>query len=213
MIVGSVAAGKSTALSHFRSLLTQDEWLEQMPIEMTKDPSKVDENNINLIDKWISEQWGKKNYRLLRSREGIHLIDRGPLDAFIFTPKGEWKAKAKLTRDGISPGKANRELCPTQVILLIGDPEVMASRALATHRDTSSEKLKRQQLLLEYVYTFDKSAMVKIDTRNKGKNQVAKEIAKIIFLEEYQEAPLNQRLNDIESGNYKEPEKILMLNE
>lgn len=213
MIIGSVAVGKSTALSHFRSLYVHDEWLEHMPKEMTKDPSKVDENNINLIDKWVAEQWGKKNYRLLRSREGINLIDRGPLDAFVFTPRGEWKNKAELTRLGISPGKANRELCPTKVIHLVGDPETMASRAIASHRDTNAEKLKRQQLLLEYVYQFEDGGTTRIDTRNKGKTQVAKEIARCIFLEDYQEAPLDRRLLEIELGEFLEPGHLLMLDE
>lgn len=103
IMVGSVAVGKSTALSHFRSIATQDEWLEPMPEDMAKDPSKVDENNINVIDKWIAEQWGKKNYKLIRIRDGIHLIDRGPLDAFAFTPKGEWKSKAELTKKRNQP--------------------------------------------------------------------------------------------------------------
>lgn len=207
-IVGSVAVGKSTALSQFRMFSTQDEWLEPMPQDMAKDPSKVDDKNINLIDKWIADQVGKKNFKLSRCRSGIHVIDRCPLDAFAFTPLAEWKEKAKLLRSKVSPGEAkSRKLCPACVILLTGDPKVMAARALATHRDTDSEKLARQQSLLINTYCRDGKNYFIIDTKNKGKNQVAKEIAKLIYLKEYQEAPLDDWLFKYETGEFQAPKE------
>lgn len=209
ILVGSVAVGKSTAMSHFRSISTQDEWLEFMPEEMAKDPSKVDEEIIDDIDKWIADQWGKKNYKLLRITNGIHIIDRGPLDAFAFTPKGEWKNKAKLTKKYISPGKSNRELCPAEIIFLVGDPSTMASRAILSQKDTDAEKLQKQQSLIDYIYSQAPQGVKKIDTRNKGKAQVAKEVAKIIFMESYEEAPLNQMLENVLEGGILEPVDLL----
>ncbi len=209
MLVGSVAVGKSTAMSHFRSVSTQDEWLEFMPEDMAKDPSKVDEKKIDDIDQWIAEQWGKKNYKLLRISNGIHIIDRGPLDAFAFTPKGQWKSKAKLTKKYISPGQSNRRLCPAQVIFLVGDPCIMASRAILSQKDTDAEKLKKQQDLIEYIYSKAPSGVVKIDTKNKSKIQVAKEIARIIFMETYDEAPLDKMLEDVLSSVIPEPEFLI----
>ena len=206
ILVGSVAVGKSTALSHFRNISTQDEWLEFMPEDMAKDPSKVDDSIINDIDEWIAQQWGRKNYKLLRITSGIHLIDRGPLDSFAFTPKGEWVKKAQLTKKHISPGKANRKLCPAEVILLLGDPCVMASRAILSQKDTDAEKLEKQQKVLQYIYSFAQLGERIIDTRNKGKAQVAKEIARIIFMEEYKEAPLNGMLENILEGKIPEPD-------
>lgn len=206
ILVGSVAVGKSTAMSHFRSISTLDEWLEFMPEDMAKDPSKVDEKKINDIDLWIADQWGKKNYKLLRISNGAHIIDRGPLDAFAFTPKGQWQNKAQLTKKYISPGRSNRKLCPAQIIFLIGDPCTMASRAVLSQKDTDAEKLKKQQKLIDYIYSKAPYGIVRIDTRNKGKTQVAKEIAKIIFMEAYEEAPLNQMLENILSGSTPEPE-------
>jgi hypothetical protein len=208
IIVGSVSVGKSTAMSHFRSISTQDEWLDSMPEEMAKDPNKVDEDRIKIIDEWIAEQWGKKNYKLLNIKDGIHLIDRGPLDAFAFTSKGEWKNKAVLTKNAISPGKAKRELCSACILLLTGDPETMASRALATHRDTDADKLKQQQDLLKYIYTENGGCTKVLDTKNKGKSQVAKEIARMIYLEDYEEAPLNEWLENIVTGTIAEPDHL-----
>lgn len=210
-LVGSVAVGKTTALSNFRSLATQDEWLEPMPEDMAKDPSKVDADNINLIDKWIASQVAKKNYRLLNCTSGIHMIDRAPLDAFAFTPltKEEWMNKASLLKSEISPKKATRGLCPAHVILLTGDPPVMASRAIANQRDTDAEKLKKQQDLLLYTYTKagcdSGTGVTVLDTKNKTKSQVAKEIARIIYLNEYIPAPLNDWLEYYASGEFGPP--------
>lgn len=209
ILVGSVAVGKSTAMSHFRSISTQDEWLDFMPEDMAKDPSKVAGERINDIDEWIADQWGKKNYKLLRIVDGIHIIDRGPLDAFAFTPKGEWVKKAELTKKYISPGRSGRKLCSAAIINLIGDPCTMAARAILSQKDTDAEKLKKQQSLIKYIYSTAPCGVFTIDTRNKGKAQVAKEIAKIIFMDDYSEAPLNQMLEDILNGVTKEPDKLL----
>lgn len=209
ILVGSVAVGKSTAMSHFRSVSTQDEWLEFMPEDMAKDPSKVNEDIIDDIDQWIADQWGKKNYKLLRISSGIHIIDRGPLDAFAFTPKGQWQNKAQLTKKHISPGQSKRELCPAQIIFLIGDPCTMASRAILSQKDTDAEKLRKQQCLIDYIYSTAPYGVVRIDTKSKGKIQVSKEIAKIIFMGTYEEAPLNQMLENVLSGKTPEPENLL----
>lgn len=210
ILVGSVAVGKSTAMSHFRNISTQDEWLDFMPEDMTKDPSKVDEEEkIQAIDKWIADQWGKKNWKLLCLTNGLHIIDRGPLDAFAFTPKGEWHEKAVLTKKYISPAKTNRKLCPAQIILLKGDPNVMASRAILSQKDTDAQKLKKQQDLIEYIYSSAPCGVKVVDTSNKGKTQVAKEIARIIFLDSYCEAPLNEMFEKILSGETPEPENLL----
>lgn len=210
MLVGSVAVGKSTAVSQFRNIATQDEWLDFMPREMAKDPSKVDEGRISDIDKWIAEQWEKKNYKLLRITSGLHIIDRGPLDAFAFTPKGEWIQKAQLTKSHISRGQSGRKLCPAQIIMLIGDPSTMASRAILSQKDTDAKKLEKQQKLIKYIYSKAPQGISIIDTRNKGKAQVAKEIARIIFLSDYCEAPLEEMLNKILNGEIPEPVDLLI---
>lgn len=209
ILVGSVAVGKSTALSHFRSISTQDEWLDSMPEKMAKDPSKVADEEIVNIDQWIADQWGKKNFKLLRIKEGLHIIDRGPLDAFAFTPKGEWMSKAKLTKEYISPENSNRKLCPAQIIVLIGDPPTMASRAILSQKDTDAKKLEKQQELIKHIYSLAPHGVVTIDTRNKGKSQVAKEIAKVIFMKDYCEAPLDDILQGILDGRTTEPVELL----
>ena len=82
----------------------------------------------------------------------------------------------------------------------------MASRAILSQKDTDAEKLERQREILPYIYSFAQPGEQVIDTRNKRKAQVAKEIARIIFMEEYEEAPLNEILEKILKGEIPEPD-------
>ena len=201
-LTGSVCVGKTTAVSQFRSLASHGEWLEPLPPDMEKDPNKVpSEESIQKIDQWVAIQVGLKNVALMDHKTGLHIIDRCPLDAFAFTPKEKWRSKATLLREGISPGKSRRELVPGHIIFMIGDPEVMAVRAIANHRDTDVPHLKKQQEMLKIVYSKRKKGVTTIDTRDKNIRQVAKEIARLIYLNSYVEAPMQQWLQQIEEGS------------
>ena len=87
-------------------------------------------------------------------------------------------------------------------------PSTMASRAILSQKETDSTKLKKQQKLINYIYSQAPMGIRRIDTRNKTKAQVAKEIARIIFLDDYEEAPLNQMLEDIRTGKIPEPDDL-----
>ena len=202
-ITGSVCVGKSTMVSHFQSLKTYDEWLEPRPSGMEKDPAKVqNESDIKQIDKWIAKQIGLKNLYLMDNSTGLNIIDRAPLDAFAFTPDEEWIEKAQLIKEGISPGKSKHQLCPGHIIFMIGDPQVMASRAIMRHKDTDTESLKKQQDTLKQVYRKDEEGITIVDTSNKTIRQVAKEIARILHCNDYIEANMQEWLNQIEEGSF-----------
>lgn len=200
-LTGSVCVGKSTAVSQFRSLRTHDEWLERKVEGMEKDPNKVNDNEkIKQIDQWVAEQWRDKNFILSQQKSGIHIIDRAPLDAFAFTPIDEWIAKAKLTKDIITPEKSITKLCKGRIILLIGDPNEMSVRALRLQKEVTVKDLKERQELLKIVYNDNNSGIVKLDTRSKSKERVAKEICRIIHLENYEECDMQDILEKIENG-------------
>ena len=75
-IVGSIGAGKSTAASNFRNLITYDEWVDERLPELAQPQKQVSRANIRAMDHWIAEQFRKKNFALRKAEEGIHIIDR-----------------------------------------------------------------------------------------------------------------------------------------
>jgi len=201
-VTGSVSVGKSTAVSNFRSLRTHDEWLEERAPEMGKDPNNVgDKSFIQLIDEWVAQQWRKKNFHLHRmKRPGIDIIDRCSLDAFAFTPEDEWIDKAKLTKKIVTPRRSKVSLAEGKIVLLIGDPEIMALRSLKLQRDVLTDQLSYRQKLLRIVYNKDVDGIVELDTRGKPPQRVAKELSRIIHLDEYDICNLQLRLEKVESG-------------
>jgi hypothetical protein len=208
-LTGSVCVGKSTSISNFRSIRTHDEWLDQRVTGMEKDPTLVDKNiTIQQIDDWVAKQWRSKNFVLYKGKKpGIDIIDRCPLDAFAFTPEGEWKEKAILTRKTITPENSSVPLCKGKIILLIGNPETMAVRALKLQKDVTPDKLKYRQNLLRVIYDKNEPGIVELDTREKSIQKVTKEISKIIHIDNYSECDLQQRLEQIEK-EYIKPQNI-----
>jgi hypothetical protein len=167
---------------------------------MEKDPSKVDPSTIRAIDEWVANQLKLKNLAMIDAKTGIHVVDRAPLDAFAFTPIEQWQEKARFIREAISPGKAQRPLVGAHVIFLTGDPDVIAVRAIGKHRETDAPALKKQQDLLMTVYCGPESPVSVVDSRGKSIRQVVRDIAKIIHLSHYAEAPLQKWLEAIERG-------------
>jgi SIR2-like domain len=103
-LIGSVGAGKSTAAKNFRSLITYDEWIdERIPELAVPEDTLTPEQKIK-VNTWIAEQFRKKNFALMKRSEGIHLIDRSPLDPLSFGKVGERPTKAKALIEHITTG-------------------------------------------------------------------------------------------------------------
>ena len=200
-LTGSVSVGKSTAISHFRSLRTHDEWLDKRAPGMEIDPSKVEEMSvIEHIDKWVAEQWRVKNFMLSNEKHGVHIIDRCPLDALAFTPEDKWIDKATLTRNTITPDQSKMPLCKGKVILMIGDPKVLSVRAMKLQKDVPSESLDYRQKMFRIIYNHSIPGIVELNTCNKSIQRVAKGICHIIHIDDYEECDLQNCLKLIESG-------------
>lgn len=200
-LTGSVCAGKSTTVAHFRSLSTHDEWLDPKVEGMERDPRKVSATSkIKEIDEFVVQQWNQKNAVLAAAKAGIHIIDRSPLDAFAFTPENEWKTKAKYTRRKVTPD--NLTLVKGMVLLLTGNPSVMAIRATRLQKDVTPELLDYRQALLRRVFEPGKlDGVIEVNTCEKNPAWVAKEVGRIIHLEDYRPLNLSARLAEIISGS------------
>lgn len=204
-ITGPVGVGKTTMIHQFLSFDTVGEWFDPLPEGMEKDPSMVSDQNEKKIDKWVAEQVYLKNVELNSSETGIHIIDRCPLDAFAYTEADKWVEKAQLLNSTIKINTyQNILLVPGHIILLTGDPEVIAIRAKMNFRETKAENLKEQQEKLLSVYGKREKRVTVIDTREKNIRQVAKAIAWIVYCTKYDPAPIQKWLDMIEKGEISE---------
>lgn len=196
-ITGPVGVGKTTIKNLFHSFSTINEWpgTEVKPEAIKKPPDVLTKNERRMIDDWIAKQVNLKNLQLRDLENGIYIIDRCPLDAFAFTVPTKWQKKAKLLNRSLE-----NELVEGHIILLLGDPHVMAKRALREGKTPTDESLHIQQELLKIVYPATKKSISVINTQGMTPSQIVKIIIKNVFFKKYNTFPLQKWLNNIEFG-------------
>ncbi len=200
-ITGPLGVGKNTTVNQFRNLNALDEWLEQRPPELGKSwDNELEDKEKEIADKWIADQFRKKNDILRKSREGIFVINRGPLDPLAFTPDEEWGAKASRLLGTLCPDQAPWKVEDGRVILLRGEGRELALRMVRTNREGyTAEKLTDMEARLAKAYGSD--GVVSIDTRFLTPADVARRVAQIVHLEEYNPTcDLHERLEEFKNG-------------
>ena len=193
-LVGSVGVGKSTTNSHLKSVTTYDEWQDIPPREMFKPYKELTPNARKRVDRWVAAQFYKKNFSLQDKREGIHVVDRTPLDPLTFSADIRRPAKAR---------NLLRTVCPTpsgsiekgHVIFLCGAVKEIQTRLLNKHKSWSTEIIEDLQNNIGEVYTFPE--MTNINTTNRSIEEVVQEVAKVIFWYKYAPVDIKQKLTDI----------------
>jgi len=202
---GVPGAGKTTSVSYFRSLATYAEWPDSRPAELAKPFTELSDEERDMVDAWIVREFAIKNLNLIDQSEGIHVIDRCPLDPISFTPDEDWPRKASRLLQAISPGRSNRIVQSGYIILLHGDVKVLSIRLASRHKEGSPEYLT---LLYERLSTiYEGEGLTKLDIRGMSIPEMIKRIARIIHMDEYTEADIHGRLLAIKRGKlrYTEP--------
>ncbi len=199
-ITGSLGVGKSTTINQFRNLNVLDEWLEQRPLLLAKDWEQLKGNAKTDADNWIIEQFRRKNDFLRDEKEGIFIINRGPLDPLSFTPDEELNSKASRILVELCPGKVSWKVENGRVILLQGDAQELELRMIITQRKGyTAEKLEKMEVKLGEVYGSD--GVISFDTRGLIPADVARRVAEVIHLEDYKPVcNLHERLQHIQNG-------------
>ncbi len=196
-VTGPLGVGKSTAINQFRNLVVLDEWLEQRPAVLAKNWELLTGKEKQEADEWIAGQFRLKNDKLRDNREGIFLLDRGPIDPLSFTPDDELSQKAEFLLSALCPGNAKWEVEDGRVILLQGDGYELALRMIVSLRkDYTAEKLEKMEVRLGKVYGCE--GVITFDTRGLSPSDVTRRIAETIHLEKYiPTCALHKRLQEI----------------
>jgi hypothetical protein len=182
-VVGSVGAGKSTAASNFRNL-TFDEWVDEKPPELARPESEIPDDKKDPMNDWIADQFRKKNASLARELEGIHLVDRCPLDPLTFP--GDRTEKAQRLLDEITDN-GHRTIEQGHIIYLDCDVQDVMHRNSLKHKFWTREKF--EELMSDIQSVYGNLDVTKICTRGRDREAVAKEIARLIFCGKY--SPVN----------------------
>ena len=190
-VVGSVGSGKSTAASHFRNLITYDEWIDprrpQLAVPESEVPDHIDELNV-----WIAEQFRKKNYALSRRPEGIHFVDRCPLDPLTFGAHSERQAKAANLVIAITDDN-NRQIEQGHIILLDCDLDQVKVRNSFKHKYwEEGDYIKLLDSIGEIYGQIPEKSVV--CTRGRGPKEVAREIARVIYMGDYRPVNVLEKL-------------------
>lgn len=193
---GAVGGGKTSCLAYFKSLTTFDEWIDPKPDLILKPADSLTAFERTAVDEWINKQFARKNFLVGRAESQLCVIDRSLVDPLAFAPESKRKNRARAlmnlykTKEGIAEG---------EVILLTGIPEVMQSRIEQRHKGGSSSYIASLQG--DFISMWEKAGTVRtVDTMDKSIHQVAKEVSRIIHLEEYSCAPIAKLLAGVAKG-------------
>lgn len=207
-IIGSIGAGKSTAAANFRNLITYDEWIDERKAALAQPASEV-ADQVPALDAWIAAQFHKKNYALSVSHEGIHLVDRCPLDPLTFTKPEHRAMRAKELIDAITDGDTFG-IEPGHIIQLDCDIEDIEIRNSFKHKYWKREQYEELIEAIEIIYG-PIEGVTRICTRGRDAQSVACEIAKVIFTGEYRPIDIEKELKLAACSSYTAPDTEVSL--
>lgn len=204
-VTGALGVGKSTTINQFRNLTVYDEWMEERPPLLAKDYEELTDAEKKEVDKFVLGQFKIKNDKLRNAREGIYVLDRGPLDPLAFTSAEAWKNKASDILKRLCPG-GKWGVEEGRVLFLQGDPEELALRMVISQRQHyTPEKLTKMENLIGTAYGVD--GVNRIDTRGLTPTEVVRQVAEIVHLDAYEPVcNLHDRLESIQEGKTLSPD-------
>ena len=193
-VVSPVAGGKTSAIEHLRHFETYEEWLEPGPPELYKSHTSLDDEERSTINSWVIGQLSKKNTVLKHAKLGFFFMDRGPLDALVFSKnKEERKKKAQELH-----GKFKGDNCleEAQVFFVSASGEELVSRNLRRGRlpEDGGDKdyLEKQSEDLKSLYQPIDNCIINSDHILPG--EVARKIATQCLLGPYSPKDLDSIL-------------------
>ena len=190
-VIGSVGAGKSTAAGNFRSLTTYEEWIDARRPGLAVPESQLSPEEREELNEWVAEQFMKKNLALSECEEGIHLVDRCPLDPLTFGDPAERPVKARRLHESIT--STAESVSQGHIIYLECDAREIELRSTFKHKYWGEQKYDELIQRIDEVYG-SVAELTRVSTRGRSPEAVAKEIARVIFFSDYTEVDVGAKL-------------------
>ena len=165
---------------------------------MDQQVTDLDVDRVASIDKWVDDQWANKNLSLTYDENsvGLHILNRGPLDPLAFTIGAGIYLRGMRLKEALARDSLRDPIIPAHIILLIADPDEMATRAIASGKTYNANVLRKQEDTLREVYG-NTTAVTVIDTRGLTIQQTVRQIARVVHLEVYIELNISRQLDSI----------------
>lgn len=195
-LTGVPGIGKTTLLRHLASLSIYDEWLSDPLPLLAKPHSDLNAAEKASIDDWVAKQMRDKNEAIGREREGIFVVERGPLDPVSFVAPTKIQEKAAWYRARVVPTTYDR-LSSGAVIALFGDTNKVSARVASrqTIRQPPDYLRELQERLLHTIYIGD--GVQQMMSTDWSIPQMVREVAEHIHLGVYRPANLQEQLEKL----------------
>ncbi len=202
-IVGSVAAGKSSALDRLRCFTTFEEFGGRVPAAMYQNDKTLTPEEQQIVDDFLFPQLLAKNKSMMRMNSGIRITDRAYLDLFAFSKgdKVEIKRKAKELKSRVK--RWGKPLESGQIFFLRASKGTLEERlARRGTKKAGPGKVRFDWKTLvqqekELLKTYGLTQAVAIDTTDLTAGETARKIARMILLEKYSPFDFGSRLNQV----------------
>jgi hypothetical protein len=188
-VTGGVAAGKTTGVSNFGNCNLYDEWVEPSPAIISQPFNKLSAREKADADRWIGRQFHLKNRALRNCGEGIHILDRAPLDPLSFE-KGSTSARAKKLIASFRPDHATHRVEDGQVILLECPDGELRRRLISKNKFWTEQVIQRNVTALKNLY----GGCISVDSYVGGPHVTAKDMSRLIFMQGYKPLDLDCEL-------------------
>ncbi len=191
-ITGAVGAGKTTTVNKMKSLKWFGEWIESKPDELAKPHTDLTQEERQSVDKWVSDQFRKKDFKIEKVKCGLIISDRSPLDPLAFSKIDNLSSRAKEHLNIISPHASRKRLNKGHIILLSASGQELFSRTKHRHENATPDYLENQQDTIRKLYS--ELRITELSTSGRLVDEVVKCISKIIHLDPYHEQDIHYRL-------------------
>lgn len=140
----------------------------------------------------MNRQFGHKNALMKRDVGQIILVDRTPLDPLAFA-FGNEEARLGSIREAFKSNEGNSfDLVGGEIILMIGNPQVLEMRVRQRHKDGSVDYVNTLQK--RFSLLWEKARTRSVSTVDLPLFSVVRRIARVIHFEDYARTELSRYL-------------------